>query len=337
MVVESGEDHGPELSEESVVLVGVEEFMELDVNACEASSDARCFPLDEGVEDGLALGVIELEKAGSGMLGDEVECLQHSESHVLLGQVWELLFEFTEGLSIGLGLGIKLVVVPIFAGSVLPDSIGEGLKLVSIRCEVTALVGDTHQGGTLPTAKVVVPEMLEGRFMVDLGFVGNGWDPNVRREVGVVVLVKGLQGPWSVGQDVQVGHWVGLGFLGFLGGVEPWSWVDHVILTIGCLEASPTEEECVGLAEVRVLWVHWHDEVFGKSLLAVLALEFLGTVVIGDLVVTLEILGEIGPGWDAQVSVLGDVEVRLEEVVKVLLGLGHRRGVDRSPVVEVLE
>ena len=337
MVVESGEDHGPELSEESVVLVGVEEFMELDVNACEASSDARCFPLDEGVEDGLALGVIELEKAGSGMLGDKVECLQHSESHVLLGQVWELLFEFTEGLSIGLGLGIKLVVVPIFAGSVLPDSIGEGLKLASIRCEVTALVGDTHQGGTLPTAKVVVPEMLEGRFMVDLGFVGNGWDPNVRREVGVVVLVKGLQGPWSVGQDVQVGHWVGLGFLGFLGGVEPWSWVDHVILTIGCLEASPTEEECVGLAEVRVLWVHWHDEVFGKSLLAVLALEFLGTVVIGDLVVTLEILGEIGPGWDAQVSVLGDVEVRLEEVVKVLLGLGHRRGVDRSPVVEVLE
>ena len=317
MVVESREDHGPKLSEESVVLVGVEAFMELNVNACEASSDAGCFPLDEGVEDGLSLGVIELEKAGSGMLGDEVECLEHSESHFLLGQVWELLFEFTEGLSIGLGLGIKLVVVSIFAGSVLPDAIGEGLKLVSIWCEVSAFVGDAHQGGTSPTAKVVVPEMLEGGFMVDLGFVGNGWDPNVRHEVGVVVLVEGLQGPWSVGQDVQVGHWVGL--LGFPGGVEPWSWVDHVILAIGCLEASPTEEECVGLVEVRVLWIHWHDEVFGKSLLAVLALEFLGTVVIGNLVVTLEILGEIGPGWDAQVSVLGGVEVRLEEVVKVLL------------------
>ena len=74
-----------------------------------------------------------------------------------------------------------------------------------------------------------------------------------------------------------------------------------------------------------MLGIHWHDEMFGKSLLAVLALEFLGTVVIGDLVVTLEILGEIGPGWDAQVSVLGGIEVRLEEVVKVLLGLGHRR------------
>ena len=325
MAVESREDHGPELSEESVVLVGVEEFMEFNVNAGEASSDAGCFPLDEGVEDGLSLGVIELEKAGSGMLGDEVECLEHSESHFLLGQVWELLFEFAEGLSIGLGLGIKLVVVAIFAGSVLPDAIGKGLKLVSIWCEVSAFVGDAHQRGTSPTAKVVVPKMLEGGFMVDLGFVGYGWDPNVRHEVGVVVLVEGLQGPWSVGQDVQVGHWVGLGLLGFLGGVEPWSWVDHVILAIGCLEASPTEEECVGLVEVRVLGIHWHDEMFGKSLLAVLALEFLGTVVIGDLVVTLEILGEIGPGWDAQVSVLGGIEVRLEEVVKVLLGLGHRR------------
>ena len=78
-----------------------------------------------------------------------------------------------------------------------------------------------------------------------------------------------------------------------LGGVEPWSWVDHVILAIGCLEASPTEEECVGLVEVRVLGIHWHDEVFGKSLLAVLALKFLGTVVIGDLVVTLKILGKL--------------------------------------------
>ena len=72
-----------------------------------------------------------------------------------------------------------------------------------------------------------------------------------------------------------------------------------------------------------MLGIHWHDEVFGKSLLAVLALKFLGTVVIGDLVV--KILGEIGPGWDAQVSVLGGIEVRLEEVVEVLLGLGHRR------------
>ena len=98
-----------------------------------------------------------------------------------------------------------------------------------------------------------------------------------------------------------------------------------MILAIGCLEAPPTKEVCVGLVAVRMLGVHWHDEVFGKSLLAVLALESLGTVVIGDLVVALEILGEIGPGWDAQASVLGGVEVLLEEVVKVCLGLGHRR------------
>ena len=191
--------------------------------------------------------------------------------------------------------------------------------------EVAASVGDARQRGTSPPAKVVVPKVLEGGFMVDLGFVGYGWDPNVRHEVGVVVLVEGLQGPWSVGQDVQVKHWVGLGPLGFLGGVEPWSWVDHVILAIGCLEASLTEEECVGLVEVRVLGIHWHDEVFGKTLLAVLALKFLGVVVVGNLVVTLKVLGEVGPGWNAQVPVLGGIEVRLEEVVEVLLGLGHRR------------
>ncbi len=39
------------------------------------------------------------------------------------------------------------------------------------------------------------------------------------------------------------------------------------------------------------------DKVFGKSLLAVLALELLGAVGVGDVVVALEVLGEIGPGW----------------------------------------
>ena len=53
-------------------------------------------------------------------------------------------------------------------------------------------VGDAHQGSTSPTSEVVVPEVLECRFMVNQGFVGNGWDPNVRHEVGVVVLVEGL-------------------------------------------------------------------------------------------------------------------------------------------------
>ena len=75
VVVKGREDHGPKLFEEHVVLLGVEEGMEFDVDAGEAGLDAGCFPLDEGVEDGLALGVLELEKAGCGVLGDEVECL----------------------------------------------------------------------------------------------------------------------------------------------------------------------------------------------------------------------------------------------------------------------
>ena len=106
-----------------------------------------------------------------------------------------------------------------------------------------------------------------------------------------------------------------------------------MILVIGCLEAPPTEEVCVGLVAVQWLWVHWHDEVFGESLLAILALELLGTVGVGDLVVALEILGKVGPGWAG----LGCVKVLLEKVVEFLLGLRHRRCIDRSPVVEVLE
>ena len=158
--------------------------------------------------------------------------------------------------------------------------------------------------------------------------MGHRCDPSVRPEVGVVVLVKGLEGPWSIGHNVQVGHWAGLGGLGVLGGVEPRSWVDQVILIVGCLEASPPEEVCVGLVAVQWLWVHWHDEVFGKSLLAILALELLGTVGVGDLIVALEILGEIGPGWDAQVAGLGCVEVLLEEVVEFFLGLRHHGCID---------
>ena len=42
--MESGKDHCPELLEEGVVLVGVKEFVEIDVNAGEAGSDAGCFP-----------------------------------------------------------------------------------------------------------------------------------------------------------------------------------------------------------------------------------------------------------------------------------------------------
>ena len=75
MVMEGWEYNGPELLEESVVLVGVDEVVELEVDASQAGLDPGGLPLDEGVEDVLALGMVELEEAGSGVLWDEVEGL----------------------------------------------------------------------------------------------------------------------------------------------------------------------------------------------------------------------------------------------------------------------
>ena len=147
--------------------------MELDVDAGEAGLDSGCFPLGKGAEDGLPLVVVNLEKAGGRMLGDKVEGLQDSQSHLLIGQVWALVLELAECLGIGLGFRVELVMVSVFAGSVLPDAVGEDLESVDVWGVVFTLVGDTHQWCSAPSSEVVVPEMLEGRFMVDHGFVGD--------------------------------------------------------------------------------------------------------------------------------------------------------------------
>ena len=223
--------------------------MEFDIDAGQAGLDSGGLPLDEGVEDGLSLGMFELEKAGCGMLGDEIEDLQNSDSHLFLGQFWELVFELAKGLGIGLGLGVKLV-VSIFACAILPNPIGEGLETMSVWGVVVSFVGDANQRGAAPSAKVVVPEVLERGLLVDQSFVGNCWNPNIGHEVRVVVLVKGLKRPWSIGDDGQVGDWSGFGCFGFIGCVQPWAWVDHVILAVGGLEAPPAKDVGVGLASV---------------------------------------------------------------------------------------
>ena len=134
--------------------------MELDVDAGEAGLDSGCFPLDKGVEDGLPLVVVELEKAGCRMLGDKVEGLQDSHPHLLFGQVWELVLELAECLGIGLGFGVELVMVSVFAGSVLPNAVGEDLEAVDVWGVVFTLVGNTDQWGPAPSSKIVVPKML---------------------------------------------------------------------------------------------------------------------------------------------------------------------------------
>ena len=62
MVMEGWEYNGPELLEESVVLVGVDEVVELEVDASQAGLDPGGLPLDEGVEDVLALGMVGWKK-----------------------------------------------------------------------------------------------------------------------------------------------------------------------------------------------------------------------------------------------------------------------------------
>ena len=83
-----------------------------------------------------------------------------------------MVLDLSEGLGIGLGLAIELVMVSsIFARPVLPNATGKVLELVGIRSIKLALGIDASEGGTAPTVLLVVPEMAEGRLMVGLGLV----------------------------------------------------------------------------------------------------------------------------------------------------------------------
>ena len=142
------------------------------------------------------------------------------------------------------------MVVSIFACAILPNPVGEGLELMSIWCVVVSFVGDANQWSAAPSVEVVVPEMLKRGLFVDHGLVGNCWNPNIGQEVRVIVLVEALEGPWAIGDDVQVGNRAGVGGFGFICSIQPWSWVDHVILAIGCLRAPPAKDVGVGFTSM---------------------------------------------------------------------------------------
>ena len=48
----------------------------------------------------------------------------------------------------------------------------------------------------------------------------------------------------------EVGNGIGLGGFRVGGGVQPWAWVNHMVLAIGGLETSPAKDVRVGLAAV---------------------------------------------------------------------------------------
>ena len=145
--------------------------MKVRVDAPEAGIDASCLPLDKGAQDLVALVLFQMEKAGSGVLGYELQGLEHSDPGFFGRKVWKLVLDLSEGLGIGLGLAIELVMVSILARPVLPNATGKVLELVGIRSIKLALGIDASEGGTAPTVLLVVPEMAEGRLMVGLGLV----------------------------------------------------------------------------------------------------------------------------------------------------------------------
>ena len=209
--------------------------MKVRVDALEAGVDAGCLPLDEGGQDLGALFFLQMEKAGGGMLRDELQGLEYSDPGFFVRKFWELVLDLSKGLGIGFGLTVELVMVTVLAGSVLPNTAGQVLELLCIWGVEVALGVDAGEGCTAPTVLLVVPKMAEGGLMVNLCLVVYGWYPYERDKVGTKVLVKGLKGPRAVGNHGKVLDWGGVGILGLLGRVEPRSRMDHVVTAVGCL------------------------------------------------------------------------------------------------------
>ena len=250
-----------------------------------------------------------MEKAGSGVFGYELQGLEHSDPGFFGREVWKLVLDLSEGLGVGLGLAVELVMVSILTRPVLPNAAGKVLELVGIWSIELALGIDASEGGTAPTVLLVVPEMAESCLMVGLGLVVDGWNPYEGNKVSIKVFVKGLEGPRSIGYQRKVKDWGHVGILGFLGRVEPRAWVDHVITAIGCLEASPAKQVGVGVIAMKELWVHRHQEVLGKPLFAVLALQLLGGVGVGHIVEIEHVLGKVCAGCRTQM--VGGVLVKV--------------------------
>lgn len=90
-------------------------------NALKAGADSGCFPLDKGGEDLVALFFLQAEEAGGGVLRNEFQGLEHT----VVGSASRPghRSRFT----------VKLVMVAVLGGSVLPDSAGEGLELLCVK------------------------------------------------------------------------------------------------------------------------------------------------------------------------------------------------------------
>ena len=252
-----------------------------------------------------------MKEARRGMFGYELQGLEYSDPGFFGRKIWKLELDLSEGLGVGLGLTVELVVVTVLARSVLPNASRKVLELVGIWSIELAVGIDASQGSTAPTVLLVVPEMAEGCLMVCLGLVVDCWNPDKGDKVSVKVFVQGLESPRSIGYQREVKDRDHVGILGFLGCVQPWARVDHVISAIGCLEASPAKQVGIGIGAMKELWVHRHQKVFGKPLFAILTLHLLGCVGVGYIVKVEHVLGEVCPGCHTQMVGGVIVEVAL--------------------------
>ena len=162
MVMKRRQHDGPELLQEQVILVGMEEMVKVGVDALKAGIDAGCLPLDKGLQDLVSLAFLQMEKAGGGMLGYEFQGLEHSDPGFFGREVWKLVLDLSEGLGVGLRLGIELVMVTVLSRSVLPNTTGKVLELLYIWSIELAVGINASEGGTAPPVLLVVPEMAEG-------------------------------------------------------------------------------------------------------------------------------------------------------------------------------
>ena len=173
--------------------------MKVRVDALKAGLDAGRLPLDKGVQDLVALFFLQMEKAGSGMFGNEFQGLEHSDPGFFGREVWKLVLDLSEGLGIGFRLAIELVMVTVLARSVLPNTACKVLELLYIWSIELAVGVNASEGCTAPTVLLIVPEMAKGCLMVDLCLVIDCWNPHKRNKVGIKVFIKGLKGPRTVG------------------------------------------------------------------------------------------------------------------------------------------
>ncbi len=114
------------------------------------------------------LGLLDVEEVGNGMVGNELESFEDSLATLGVGDIWILVGELLEGLSVGLGSGKVLVVLAELACSDLPNLVGELLEVVDVVVGHLALGIYVGNWKSSPATQGLVPAVLHDPSSADL-------------------------------------------------------------------------------------------------------------------------------------------------------------------------